>query len=225
MRMLALAPALEAEPDVSPYLSKLTPTLRALINHHRKTASPEAYEAFVAHLHELATAVREQLLAFPPGVERAWMLHRLLGQAMRDLGPQPPSCRAGCGACCHLEVEITRDEGELLARHAKEQGLELDLPRLKAQAARARLDPAWRRMAVPENRCVFLEEDGNCGVYEDRPASCRKLLVVNPPSECMSADGEMQPITIPMAEVVLSTMVSLPETEFLSLPKAVLAAL
>jgi hypothetical protein len=35
----------------------------------------------------------------------------------------------------------------------------------------------------------------------------------------------MQPITIPMAEVVLSTMVSLPETEFLSLPKAVLAAL
>ena len=78
---------------------------------------------------------------------------------------------------------------------------------------------------MPENRCVFLGEDGNCRVYEDRPASCRKLLVVSAPTECGQPGGEVKPITIPMAEVVLSTMVSLEETEFTSLSKAVHAAL
>lgn len=223
MRMLALAPAHHHD-DLGPHLTKLTPTLRALINQHRTQTPPEVFAEFLGQLHELASAVHEQLTAFPPGVERAWMLHRLLTQAMADVGPDAPSCRAGCGSCCHLEVEITRDEGELLARRVKE-GLVIDELKLKAQASRARLDPAWRRMAVPENRCVFLGEDGNCRVYEDRPASCRKLLVVSAPTECGQPDGEVKPITIPMAEVVLSTMVSLQETEFTSLSKAVHAAL
>jgi uncharacterized protein len=223
MRQLAVAPALDHD-DVGPHLTRLTPTLRALINQHRSSAAPEAFAEFIAQLGVLASAVHEQLTAFSPGIKRAWMLHRLMGQAMKDVGPDAPSCRAGCGSCCHLEVEITRDEGELLARRVKE-GLAIDELKLKAQASRARLDPAWRRMAVPENRCVFLGEDGNCRVYEDRPASCRKLLVVSAPSECGTPSGDVKPITIPMAELVLSTMLSLPDTDVMSLSKAVRAAL
>jgi hypothetical protein len=68
---------------------------------------------------------------------------------------------------------------------------------------------------------VFLGPTGTCTVYADRPASCRKLLVVSDPVECSTPEGAVQPITIPLAEVLLSTALSLPGASHLSLSKAV----
>jgi hypothetical protein len=145
-------------------------------------------------------------------------------EVLVQIGDVKPTCSAGCGACCHFEVEITRDEGTLLAGLV-EAGHPIDRERLEAQASRERLSPEWKRLTVPSNRCVFLGDSGTCTVYADRPSACRKLLVVSDPKVCGEPDGVPVPITIPLAELVLSTMISLPGVEFMSLSKAVRAGL
>jgi Fe-S-cluster containining protein len=148
----------------------------------------------------------------------------MLEETMVDLGGATPSCRASCGACCHLEIDITPEEGALLAEKVT-AGHGIDRARLALQASRARKDPAWAAVLSGDNRCVFLGPDSACTVYQDRPSSCRKLLVVSHPKECGTLDGAVQAITIPLAEVLLSTVISLSGATFMSLSKAVTLAL
>ncbi len=49
--------------------------------------------------------------------------------------------------------------------------------------------------------------------------------MVSHPKECGTLDGAVQAITIPLAEVLLSTVISLPGATFMSLSKAVTLAL
>ncbi|MBK7860331.1 MAG: YkgJ family cysteine cluster protein [Archangiaceae bacterium] len=205
-------------------LTRLTPTLRALLSQYQQNLPPEHYREFVEHIESLSAGFVRELEAVPAGVERARRVHQLMEGAMKDLGPDQPSCRAGCSACCHLEVEITREEGMVLAARVK-KGHPIDRERLAQQAARERQGPEWQRKEQPSNRCVFLGQNGACTVYTDRPASCRKLLVISHPVECATADGKVQAITIPMAEVLLSTVISMPGVEFMSLSKGVSLAL
>jgi Fe-S-cluster containining protein len=205
-------------------LTRLTPTLRALLTQYEATLPPDHYRDFVAHIERLSAGFYQELQRVPEGAERARRIHELMEQSMRDIGTDKPSCRSGCSACCHLEVEITRDEGVLLADLVRE-GHPIDRERLAVQAARERKGPEWQAKTTPSNRCVFLGGNGACTVYPDRPASCRKLLVISHPVECATADGKVQAITIPMAEVLLSTVISLPGAEFMSLSKAVSSAL
>jgi hypothetical protein len=198
----------------------MTPTLRALLAQYQATLPPEHVREWLEHITGISVRYQAQLEAVPQGPERARKLHALMEEAMADLGGAKPSCRAGCGACCHLEIEILPEEGALLAERIK-AGHVVDRARLATQAARARKSPAWAAMQTVDNRCVFLGPTGSCTVYADRPASCRKLLVVSDPVECLTPEGAVQPITIPLAEILLSTVISLPGASYLSLSKAV----
>ncbi len=185
----------------SEYLTKLTPTLRAIISQYHTTYSREDMQGFLEHLDGLAKGYRAVLLAAEPGAPRARALHRLMEEVMSTVRDVHPSCQHGCSACCHYEVEITKDEGALLASLVT-SGHPIDAARMEAQAARPRLSAEWKKLKVPENRCLFLGPQGACTVYVDRPAACRKLLVVSHPKECGTDGGQPTPITIPLAEVV-----------------------
>jgi len=136
----------------------------------------------------------------------------------------PVTCGRGCSGCCHYEVEITSDEAEIL-KSVVQQGFPLDRDRLEEQAARARQAVEWSRFWSPQNRCVFLGEDGACQVYEKRPAICRKHLVTTLPSACTTAGAAVAPVQVLMAEILLSAAISIEGVRFASLSKMLRGAL
>lgn len=118
------------------------------------------------------------------------------------------SCRKGCAACCRMLVPLSVPE--TFALQASLERLPADKQRrLQAQmdAVKIRLQESdlWNRLQAvsdsiappsdealePLNQayyalripCPFLEEE-QCGIYEDRPAACRELLVTSPAEFC-----------------------------------------
>jgi Fe-S-cluster containining protein len=89
------------------------------------------------------------------------------------------SCKKGCSYCCSIEVYITEDEADLLLAHCKDSGIAIDWEKVKRQTE---YKGDWTEQKDP--RCVFLDEDGSCKVYECRPIGCRKLFVLSDPELC-----------------------------------------
>ena len=136
----------------------------------------------------------------------------------------PVSCRKGCAGCCHYEIEITNDEAELL-KQLVQNGLPIARDRLDEQAARERKSADWGRFWNPGNRCVFLGKNGECRVYAERPAICRKHLVTTPAEACTTPGDSVSPVHVLMAEILLSAALSIDGVTFSSLPKMLHAAL
>ncbi len=73
-------------------------------------------------------------------------------------------CRAGCDACCRVDLTVGPLEAEALA------GVLAELP----AAARERLSEHAGHPDVRAGlRCVFLGDAGRCAVYAGRPMVCR----------------------------------------------------
>ncbi|AKF05353.1 YkgJ family cysteine cluster protein [Sandaracinus amylolyticus] len=70
------------------------------------------------------------------------------------------ACRAGCSACCHTELSVCDVEAALVR-----DGLAV----LDA-AGRARVAS---RADVHDGRCVMLDDEGRCAIYDARPLVCR----------------------------------------------------
>jgi len=208
------------------FISAPTPQLKFMLENYQRTLSPEQFLEVIADIKSTYLKFFSALAAFEPGAERARMGHRLITPLIdRGLAQIKPSCARGCGTCCNYEVEITKDEGELLAELVN-QGFVIDRERLALQASRKRKADEWKKgPSEPTNACVFLGPDQACQAYELRPSICRKHVVTNDPAECGKADGQITPIQIPFAEIALSAILSLPENPKASLSKVLTLAL
>jgi Fe-S-cluster containining protein len=105
------------------------------------------------------------------------------------------SCRRGCHHCCHNLVIVTVTEAIPIAEYLlasaewrpRLPGLLAELRRQirivselgGSQEDRTAVD--WFARKIP---CVFLQENGDCGVYPIRPTACRTYFVVSPPADC-----------------------------------------
>lgn len=205
------------------FIAMPTPQLKAMVERYQATLPPEQYAGLIRDLHGMYQKYYAVLGGFSPGPERARAAHRLINAPIQQSTVQP-TCAKGCGACCHLEVEITKDEGELLAQ-VVEAGVAIERRRLAVQAARTRRSADWGLPIQKDSRCVFLGDDQACRVYESRPAICRKHVVASDPTECMKEGGQPLPILIPMAELVLSAALSQPGNTHGSLSKKLTEAL
>jgi uncharacterized protein len=106
-------------------------------------------------------------------------LHRGIDRiaAASDANPTPAhlqaACAPGCHACCSARVEVSEPEALWIAHHLAQGEAAAQarrLTRLRAQAAaRQREAPT----ATQPRSCAFLD-DGLCGIYNVRPAVCRK---------------------------------------------------
>lgn len=146
-----------------------------------------------AHAHyERVFQPLEDERAQPEGI--AAMIHRKIDAQVRELmrlpGSRSVSCKKGCGACCHLVVRITAEEARLLRSWCASKGIWIDEGRLDRQAAASASVDAWAELPHADKRCVFLTKAETCGVYEHRPAACRKYMVKNDPADC---DTEKRP--------------------------------
>jgi Fe-S-cluster containining protein len=130
-----------------------------------------------------------------------------------DLGDHSISCGKGCSFCCYQSVDICDDEAEILLEYAEEKGIEIDYKYLEKQAAFSFED--FKRLSIDERKCVFLDDKGECGVYDHRPINCRKLVVVTDPSLCdmdENAGAQIGKIASVEAEVVSASVLHVRES-------------
>lgn len=128
---------------------------------------------------ELMDEVRDQQALFDVAV-RDWIAGYALKQGAIH-------CGKGCHACCSLTVNCTFTEAlavsttladrhaAALARHAAE---------IRAAAFAAADFPSFLRARRALGDCPFLDGDGACGVYGQRPFSCRSLLATKESRWC-----------------------------------------
>jgi Fe-S-cluster containining protein len=197
---------------------KKTPQLKALLEQYKSLLPEDQFASFEAEVNRLLIHYTDTLANFAPGDERGRRVHDLIEEQNAASSHIKTSCQKGCGACCHLEVEITRDDANILADSIA-NGMTLDTFRLRELSKRVRLDDAWKMGFNEANRCVFLGADNACRNYENRPTVCRKHSVISPVSECETVGGNPIPKLMPLAEIVMSAAVNQPGNDFGSLAK------
>jgi hypothetical protein len=210
--------------DPIAFIAVPTPPLRALVSAQKSILPAQEFADLLANIRSIFEKFSEKLRAFPRGTARARALHRMIDSELAAASSVEVSCRRGCCGCCHYEVEVTADEAELLAEAVRE-GTEVERARLVSQAGRERKSPEWQRFFSPDNRCVFLGQDGACRVYDRRPSSCRKLLVTTPASACTELGARIAPVRVLLADLALSAALSLEGSSTGSLPSMLLRAL
>ena len=115
-------------------------------------------------------------------------MHDLADDALKRQNRKLPEqaarvrCARGCSHCCRQNVTITKPEAHLLIVFAKLNKLAIDWERVDRQAKVAPAD--WHDQPREDRACVFLNEQGECRVYEHRPTACRKYAVVSEPADC-----------------------------------------
>lgn len=201
-----------------------TRVLKSIFESYKNTLTAEDFSDFEEHVSRLISDYTKDFSHYRPGVERGQYIQQLIENEVLKTGHISTTCSKGCGACCHLEVEITNDDAAVLAQVVFE-GASIDFDRLQSLAERPIHDQQWSVGPVKENRCLFLGVDNACTVYESRPSTCRKVAVVSHPKECSEVNGKIEPLTIPMAEIILSAVLNLPENNIGSLPKQLLKIL
>lgn len=163
--------------------------------------------------HKVYQEWRDQL-KLPSGKYRAIALQTLVDFYVKGYleNGLEASCKKGCAHCCHLEVSISHDEAELLAGLVNSGRVNIDIGRLRKQSEIPTLmdgTSAWRELPSEVRRCVFLRDDSLCGIYEQRPAACRKYFVRTPPEYCKDIKGKSQIVSVLEAEVVVSAAYNL----------------
>ena len=120
--------------------------------------------------------------------ERARFVHNVIDQYNEEVFSHPlvkehMPCKTGCSACCHTQVSVTSDEAELLASLVDE-GIEIDENRLKLQMAAENDSDLFFQISFNDRKCVFLNDQGSCKVYKDRPSVCRTNAVLGTADQC-----------------------------------------
>lgn len=160
-----------------------------------------------------------RLKDIPAGAVRAAILHMRVDDAIKAHWKKFPelksqlACKANCSKCCYTNISITSDEGELLAQEVK-RGLKIDMDQLKRHAAIADSDfETFAKLSWEERACVFLGKDGECRVYEQRPATCRKWFVPSPegPANCHDLKFKGRIMSVFNAEILSSAAFNLDE--------------
>jgi len=157
--------------------------------------SKQSYDSLCAdkeHM-EIVLKLIDQLASITNSVNRVRLVHEVVDEYSREIFELPivqnmSPCKQGCSACCHTQVSVTQDEAELLITHI-EKGLKIDFDRLDAQAVARNFSEEFYKLSFEQRACVFLDSNGSCSVYEDRPSVCRTNAVIGDSSQCDTSKG------------------------------------
>lgn len=79
------------------------------------------------------------------------------------------ACKAGCSACCHIQVEINEAEARLIGDATGRKPRQLPPGRHTTPA---------QQLGKQDTPCTFLVQ-GKCSIYEHRPFVCREMAVLD----------------------------------------------
>jgi Fe-S-cluster containining protein len=109
-------------------------------------------------------------------------------------------CKKGCAHCCKIRVLVSLAEAQYIYEYSKENNITIDVDYLKEQA---KLTEDHDYDFSKFRNCVFLSNDNSCLVYEARPISCRRHLVVSEPSNCDVQGGKKTVSAVPALDASL----------------------
>jgi Fe-S-cluster containining protein len=154
--------------------------------------------------HEAFSFITDQLIAelkeIKNAIMRARHFHNRVDELTVDIFSHPivqnlKGCKKGCSGCCHTEVSVTDDEAELLSNRIK-NGINIDYVRLHTQKLAIKNGQNFYSIPFQMRACIFLNEDGHCKVYSDRPAVCRTNAVLGTSEQCSTVNGKVKPQTL-----------------------------
>lgn len=94
------------------------------------------------------------------------------------------SCKKGCNHCCSRVNLVTFPEGIAVALGIhKDPKMSMMIPEI-SRAIYTHLEWLQNNSMADHIDCVFLNKEGECGIYDYRPSECRYLLVVSDPEKC-----------------------------------------
>jgi len=107
-------------------------------------------------------------------------------------------CRRGCRNCCNLAVRCTLGEALLVAETLPpdfDAALEDYVGRARRELGAADGLTAFLRLHRRlVGLCPFLDAEGACAVYPERPFACRSLLSTRPAEWCAVDVSELHPL-------------------------------
>lgn len=204
------APELRRIFDDKAFRGHATMAMGVILDGAASTGRPDFVIALLVRIYNEYAKLR----AMEPGVERArfvhWCIDDYLARAPEDVKAdvRMVNCEKGCAGCCHINVGITPDEAKLLAARMRSDVV-VDLEHLRTQAALPDDEGAW--MLVPQGvrRCVFLDAENACSVYNDRPSACRKYFAQAKPEECSVPGGKVHVLSLHDLEITASAALNL----------------
>lgn len=184
---------------------KITRSLRKFIQNYENELSGAVFSSFLSKLSEELTSAQTDIFSEPAGPLRAKKLQKLVDHEITTNDAHiKASCQKGCSACCHMEVEITNYEADVLAKLIN-TGVDIDRNRLQEQSQRALQDPLWREGRRNSfNPCVFLDSNGACRIYEERPVMCRRHSVTSSPQNCDTLTSQITVRYFPKVDLLIS---------------------
>jgi Fe-S-cluster containining protein len=203
--------------------TRLTRSLKEFISEQQRNFSEDIFENFLDSLSEELRRIKALLFEVPAGPMRAKNVQALVDLESSQETDISASCTKGCSHCCHLEVEITNYEATIL-NEIIAGGFRIDRDQLARQRQRPLLDPAWRNLQLKaQNRCVFLDPNNACGIYEDRPVMCRRHSVTSAPKHCETHDEMITLRYFPRVDLILSAANEDPELRVGPLAKMIVS--
>lgn len=101
------------------------------------------------------------------------------------------SCKKGCAACCHWNVDIGKFEAEIIFEKHKDK---IDWKRAE-QIAPMTMNQ-YNQQTTRMRRCMFLDAENSCSIYADRPLACRAYLVRSHPRYCFDRQAKVDRLLI-----------------------------
>lgn len=140
--------------------------------------------------------VIEKLSKIASSIQRAQYVHKVVDEFNQITFDHPlvhqfSPCKMGCTACCHTQISVNQDEANLLAQKVNE-GIKIDHDLLLKQANRGDEASEFYKLSYDDRACIFLDDNGACKVYEDRPSVCRTNAVLGDSTQCRTDDGNQQ---------------------------------
>jgi Fe-S-cluster containining protein len=158
--------------------------------------NPALVPEFIDYYEKAIERSFEVISAIPQGAERATKILELADAAIANYlikaaqGGHVPTCKKGCAHCCHVRIDVSTSEVDLIVQKMKQDKLLIDFDRLKIQAGKEDIAFYTPRMGKGNNRCVFLGDDNECKIYDARPLFCRSHFAVGDAEKCtMDVEG------------------------------------
>jgi Fe-S-cluster containining protein len=119
------------------------------------------------------------------------------------------TCRKSCSHCCYIHASAGDSEVKDLVASIKSGEVKISENLLNFQSTL--YQSQYEATPIEKRRCIFLQEDNSCGVYERRPLSCRIHHSLSPPEKCdtLNNQGEQIFVWSPLTlQIVVSAFLS-----------------
>lgn len=111
------------------------------------------------------------------------------------------TCSKGCHFCCYGEIGLTGLEASYITSYIGQFNVDFDKEASKAQ----QLAP-FAELKHKDKKCVMINKEGACSIYDIRPSVCRIHNSTSPPKQCDEKDGKISTQVIRLLETFAMTM-------------------